>query len=134
MGRRGCPEQVRQGAFGGRTRRQTLREIAIRVSPDGPARAKAGIQEPRPEQLPRFRARACTRIAADTGFRECFCPLSARFAGGEGGARRGSAGRVRWVAPLFGTRASPHLTPTLSAPEGGEGDIPATCPALRSVH
>jgi hypothetical protein len=31
---------------------------------------------------------------------------------------------VRWVARLFGT-GLPHLTPTLSAPQGGEGDIPA---------
>src|SRR5207253_10700578 len=43
------------------------------------------------------------------------------LAGGEGGARRGCAGRVRWVARLFGRAASPHLTLTLSAPNGGEG-------------
>ena len=30
-------------------------------------------------------------------------------------------GEVRWAAPLFGTRGSPHLTPTLSASGGGEG-------------
>src|SRR6266481_5611562 len=29
---------------------------------------------------------------------------------------------------------SPHLTPTLSAPQGGEGDIPAACLVVRSVH
>ena len=28
----------------------------------------------------------------------------------------------------------PHLTPTLSAPKGGEGDIPAACLAVRSMH
>src|SRR5690242_13789909 len=50
--------------------------------------------------------------------------------GGEGGARRGSAGRVRWVARLFRTLGSPHLTPILSAPKGGERDILA----VRSVH
>jgi hypothetical protein len=41
---------------------------------------------------------------------------------------------VRWVAPLLGTAGIPHLTPTLSAPRGGEGDISATCLAVRSVH
>jgi hypothetical protein len=61
------------------------------------------------------------------------------LAGGEGGARRGvsrkptgltrGAGRVRWVARLFRTPGLPHLTPTLSAPKGGEGDIRA----VRSV-
>ena len=55
-------------------------------------------------------------------FPRAFAPLRP-FAGGEGGARRGSDGRVRWVAPLFRTWGSPHLTPTLSAPEGGEGEI-----------
>jgi hypothetical protein len=59
-------------------------------------------------------------------------PLSARW-GGEGGARRGCAGRVRWVVRLLVT-GLPHLTPTLSAPKGGEGDIPAACLAVRSVH
>ena len=28
----------------------------------------------------------------------------------------------------------PHLTPTLSAPKGGEEDIPAACLAVRSMH
>jgi hypothetical protein len=46
--------------------------------------------------------------------------------GGEGGARRDSGGKVRWVAPQFGAGGFPHRTPTLSAPEcstgGGEGD------------
>src|SRR5258706_15653339 len=46
------------------------------------------------------------------------------LAGGEGGARRGGAGRVRWVAPRFGAQGLPYLTPTLSCPEGGEGDTP----------
>jgi hypothetical protein len=41
-------------------------------------------------------------------------------AGGEGGARRVCAGRVRWVVPLLGMRGFPHLTITLSAPKGGE--------------
>ena len=31
------------------------------------------------------------------------------------------AGRVRWVARLFGTPGVPHLTYPLSAPKGGEG-------------
>src|SRR5271166_5414994 len=66
-------------------------------------------------------------------FRERLAPLRP-LAGGEGGTRRGSDGRVRWVAPPLGTARIPRLTPTLSAPKGGEGDISATCPAVRSVH
>src|SRR5271165_4163207 len=82
------------------------------------------------------------RLAAPI-FRERLAPLRP-LAGGEGGARRGVSrkpaglirgdGRVRWVAPLLGTAGIPHLTPTLSAPKGGEGDISATCLAVRSVH
>src|SRR5271169_1452275 len=76
-------------------------------------------------------------------FRERLAPLRP-LAGGEGGTRRGVSrkpaglirgdGRVRWVAPLLGTAGIPHLTPTLSAPKDGEGDISATCLAVRSVH
>src|SRR5271166_3435699 len=61
--------------------------------------------------------------------RERLAPLRP-LAGGEGGTRRGVSrkpaglirgdGRVRWVAPLLGTVGNPHLTPTLSAPQGGE--------------
>jgi hypothetical protein len=51
-----------------------------------------------------------------------FAPLRP-LAGGEGGARRESDGRVGRVAPQFGARAFPHLTPALSAPGGGEGDF-----------
>jgi hypothetical protein len=58
-------------------------------------------------------------------FRERLAPLRP-LAGGEGGTRRDSDGRVRWVAPLLGTAGIPHLTPTLFAPKGGEGDISAT--------
>jgi hypothetical protein len=68
-------------------------------------------------------------------FRERLAPLRP-LAGGEGGTRRGISrkpaglirgdGRVRWVAPLLGTAGIPHLTPTLFAPKGGEGDISAT--------
>src|SRR5271166_4788067 len=75
--------------------------------------------------------------------RERLAPLRP-LAGGEGGTRRGVSrkpaglirgdGRVRWVAPLLGTAGDPHLTPTLSAPRGGRGDIPAACLAVRSVH
>src|SRR5271169_6951532 len=75
--------------------------------------------------------------------RERLAPLRP-LAGGEGGTRRGVGlqptdlfrgdGRARWVAPLLGTAGIPHLTPTLSAPKGGEGDISATCLAVRSVH
>jgi hypothetical protein len=65
-------------------------------------------------------------------FPRAFAPLRP-LAGGEGGTRRGVSrkpaglirgdGRVRWVAPLPGTAGIPHLTPTLSAPKGGEGDF-----------
>jgi hypothetical protein len=67
-------------------------------------------------------------------FRDRLAPLRP-LAGGEGGARRGVSrkpaglirgdGRASWVAPLHGTAGIPHLTPTLSAPKGGEGDISA---------
>src|ERR1700731_496061 len=46
----------------------------------------------------------------------------------------GGRGRVRWVAPLFGTRGCPHLTPTLSAPEGGEGEISGARLLAKFVH
>ena len=55
-------------------------------------------------------------------FPRAFAPLRP-LAGGEGGARRASDGRVRWVAPQFGAGGFLHLTPTLSAPRGGEGDF-----------
>jgi hypothetical protein len=55
-------------------------------------------------------------------FPRAFAPLRP-LAGGEGGARRASDGRVRWVAPQFGAGGFPHLTPTLSVPKGGEGDF-----------
>ena len=68
-------------------------------------------------------------------FRERLAPLRP-LAGGEGGTRRGISrkpaglirgdGRVKWVALLLGTAGIPHLTPTLFAPKGGEGDISAT--------
>src|SRR5947209_2346905 len=45
--------------------------------------------------------------------------------GGRGRGPSRSDGRVRWATLLFGIYGSPHLTPTLSAPKGGEGDIPA---------
>src|SRR5437867_2616157 len=60
-------------------------------------------------------------------------PLSARLRGereGPGVVRR--EGEVGSSAVRDG--GSPHLTPTLSAPKGGEGDIPAACLAVRSVH
>jgi hypothetical protein len=55
-------------------------------------------------------------------FPRAFAPLRP-LAGGEGGARRTSDGRVWGVAPQFGAGGFPHLTPTLSAPKGGEGDF-----------
>ena len=55
-------------------------------------------------------------------FPRAFAPLRP-LAGGEGGARRTSDGRVRWVAPQVGAWDCPHLTPTLSPPKGGEGDF-----------
>jgi hypothetical protein len=60
-------------------------------------------------------------------------PLSARLRGereGPGVVRR--EGEVGSSAVRDG--GLPRLTPTLSAPEGGEGDIPAACLAVRSVH
>src|SRR5271163_1541740 len=54
-------------------------------------------------------------------------PLSARLRGERGGAHAKRRGRVRWAAPLFGVWGSPHLTPTLSAPEGGAGDVAVAC-------
>ena len=68
------------------------------------------------------------KCSAATAFSRALAPLRP-LAGGEGGARRGCAGRVRWVAAVR-DGGSPHLTPTLSAPEGGEGDIPAVCREL----
>src|SRR5438552_15396751 len=50
-------------------------------------------------------------------------PVHTPLAGGEGGARRGSGGRVRWAVPPLRPRGLLHLTPTLSAPKGGEGDF-----------
>jgi cytochrome c oxidase assembly protein subunit 15 len=47
------------------------------------------------------------------------------FRGEREGTRRSATGRVRWAV---GER-SPHLTPTLSAPEGGEGEGVAAFPA-----
>src|SRR3974377_2439351 len=66
-------------------------------------------------------------------FRERLSPLRP-LSGGGGETGRGRTGGVGGVAPLLGTEGIPHLTPTLSAPKGGEGDISATCLAVRSVH
>jgi hypothetical protein len=55
-------------------------------------------------------------------FPRAFAPLRP-LAGGEGGARRESDGRMGWVAPQFGARGFPHLTPALSASRGREGDF-----------
>src|SRR6266404_8755693 len=52
-------------------------------------------------------------------FREGRAPLRP-LAGGEGGTRRGSDGRVRWAAPLFGTRRSP-TSPQPSPPHRRRG-------------
>src|SRR5271170_7271613 len=53
-------------------------------------------------------------------------PLSPRpLQGGRGrGPDAAAAGRVRWVLAQYRTRGNHHLTPTLSAPEGGEGGCP----------
>src|SRR6266704_4828400 len=67
-------------------------------------------------------------------FREGRAPLRP-LAGGEGGTRRGSDGRVRWAAPLFGTRRSP-TSPQPSPPRrrgGYFGHLPGceicACPS-----
>src|SRR6266481_8147659 len=70
-----------------------------------------------PPSLVRDELHWSNELPAETGRKPPLRPL----AGGEGGARRGCTRRVRWVARLFGTGGSPHLTPTLSAPKGGEG-------------
>src|SRR5271167_4426485 len=59
------------------------------------------------------------RLAAPI-FRERLAPLCP-LAGGDGGTRRGSDGRVRWVAPLLGTAGIPHLTPDPLRPQGRRG-------------
>src|SRR6266700_2839127 len=70
-------------------------------------------------------------------FREGRAPLRP-LAGGEGGTRRGSDGRVRWAAPLFGTRRSP-TSPQPSPPRrrgGYFGHLPGceicACPSAKA--
>src|SRR5437899_8542039 len=71
---------------------------------------------------PRGSARVCTHVLLAAILSRALGPLRP-LAGGEGGARRGSGGRVRWAVPPLRPRGLPHLTPTLSAPKGGEGDF-----------
>src|SRR5271167_1431616 len=59
-------------------------------------------------------------ISAGTDLSRASCP-SPPACGGEGGTRRGSDGRVRWVAPLLGTAGIPHLTPDPLRPQGRRG-------------
>ena len=47
------------------------------------------------------------------------------FRGEREGPRREAAGRVRWGFAESSGRGGPHLTPTLSAPRGGEGEVVA---------
>ena len=87
---------------------------------------KAGIQGARRgfrAPGPCFRARACTHVRLVPVLSRALAPLRP-LAGGEGGApaRPRREGEVGSSAVREG---SPHLTPTLSAPKGGEGDIPA---------
>src|SRR5438094_4043975 len=83
---------------------------------------------------PRFRARVCTHVLLAAILSRALAPLRP-LAGGEGGARRGSGGRVRWAVPPLRPRGLPHLTPTLSAPKGGEGDFGCqmcACPSAKA--
>src|SRR5437773_11743509 len=66
--------------------------------------------------------RVCTHVLLAAVLSRALAPRRP-LAGGEGGARRGSGGRVRWAVPPLRPRGLPHLTPTLSAPKGGEGDF-----------
>src|SRR5947199_3855703 len=71
---------------------------------------------------PREGARVCTHVLLAAILSRALAPLRP-LAGGEGGARRGSGGRVRWAVPPLRPRGLPHLTPPLPAPKGGEGDV-----------
>src|SRR5271165_4263033 len=82
-------------------------------------------------------------ISAGTDLSRASCPSPPACGGrGRGPARRqpqargldprGREGEVGGAA-VRGVEL-PHLTPTLSAPKGGEGDNSAICLAVRSVH
>jgi hypothetical protein len=68
-------------------------------------------------------ARACTHLQPVSLLSWAFRPLRP-LAGGEGGAHRASDGRVRWVAPFFGTPAPP-TSPLHSPPPRAERENPA---------
>ena len=73
------------------------------------------------KRRPRFRIRACTHLPWVLIHKPL--TLSARLRGErEGPSPKGWEGEVGSTPP-FGMRGSPHLTPTLSAPKGGEGDV-----------
>ena len=66
-------------------------------------------------------ARACPHVRLVPVLSRALAPLRP-LAGGEGGARRGCAGRVRWVARLFETGGSP-TSPRPSPPPRAERGI-----------
>src|SRR6202043_1210050 len=70
----------------------------------------------------RFRARTCPHVRPVPVLSRALAPLRPLAGGGGGGgpARPGREGEGGSSA--VGTEGSPHLTPTLSAPKGGEGD------------
>src|SRR6267142_2163168 len=71
--------------------------------------------------------------SAGTGLIVSPCPSPPACGGrGRGPARLRREGEVGSSAVRDG--GLPHLTPTLSAPKGGEEDIPAACLAVRSMH
>src|SRR6266404_2425719 len=72
-------------------------------------------------------------ISAGTDLSRASCPSPPACGGrGRDPARQRREGEVGGAAVR--NAGIPHLTPTLSAPRGGEGDISAICLAMRSVH
>src|SRR6266481_4262406 len=104
------------------------------MNPDNPDQRslpgrRAGTRGFRPLLLgPRFRAGVCTHVVLATILSRALAPLRP-LAGGEGGARRGSDGRVRWVVPPLRPAGSP-TSPRPSPPPRAEREALA----VRCVH
>src|SRR5690242_2503047 len=100
----------------------SLRRCATTAPTRKPTRCSRWCCRDKPPALvPRHAQAALARLLIASP-----CP-SPPASGGEGGARRGSVRRVRWVGLAGGNAGLPHLTLTLSAPKGGEGNLLASC-------